>query len=249
LRNARADRIGASGCGFRNLRFVFLPSAFLCVLCGSTLLLFPPGMALAQLSWENKLLDFHPTFEEKSVTGEFVFKNAGNYPVKILSVKSNCGCTTAKLDKTEYQPGESGKITATFTIGQRVGFQQKDIIVRTDDPHGRDGKGVLAQLTVQTHIPELARVTPKFVNWQIGETNAPKTIALEVKHSEPIHVVGVESSDARLIPKLATIEDGKRYEVLVTPADTSQPVKAHLRIKTDFPKDKPRLFHALAQVK
>ncbi|MBI4027385.1 MAG: DUF1573 domain-containing protein, partial [Verrucomicrobia bacterium] len=92
-------------------------------------LMFLPSVALAQLSWENKLLDFHPTYAEKSVSGAFAFKNAGNYPVKILSVQSNCGCTTTKLDKNLYEPGESGQIVATFTIGQRIGFQQKDILV------------------------------------------------------------------------------------------------------------------------
>ncbi|MBI4025691.1 MAG: hypothetical protein HY360_11975, partial [Verrucomicrobia bacterium] len=96
---------------------------------------------------------------------------------------------------------------------------------------------------------ELMGVTPKFVNWQVGETNAPKTITLEVKHSEPIHVVGVESSDARLSAKVVTVKDGASYQVVVTPTDTSQPAKGLLRIQSDFPKDKPRLFHALAHVK
>ena len=209
-----------------------------------TFLMFLSISAFAQLSWDNKQLDFHPTFQETNVVARFTFSNAGNYPVAITSIKSSCDCMVPKLAKMTYLPGEKGEITANFTIGQRQGLQQKHVVLQTDDP-----SDPAAQLTMRVFIPELVKMTPGFLFWKIGEEKSPKTITLKIVHTEPIKIIGVQSTNERFFPQLKTVEPGKEYVIIVTPNDPADPAKALLRIETDFPKDKPRVFQAYAYIK
>ncbi len=91
------------------------------------------GAAHGALVWESKSADLHPSLADKEAVAHFKYKNTGDKPVKITSVHASCGCTTAALAKDVVAPNESGEITATFTIGNRVGTQKKTITVMTDD--------------------------------------------------------------------------------------------------------------------
>lgn len=73
----------------------------------------------AQLSWPTTVAQPEVSLVDKSVEAVFPFTNAGEDAIEITSVKSDCSCTVAKLDKQVYQPGESGEIKATFTFGAR----------------------------------------------------------------------------------------------------------------------------------
>ena len=200
--------------------------------------------AWAQLTRDNRQLDFRPTIQETNVVARFTFSNVGNQPVTVTSVKSTCDCTTTRLDKKTYLPGEKGEIIANFKIGNRIGLQQKNIFVQTDDP-----SDPVSQLTLRVFIPELVKITPGFVFWKIGEDKTVKTITLKVAHDSPIKIIGVSSTNERLFPQLKTIKAGEEYVVTVTPSDTTEPAKATLRIESDFPKDKPRAFSAYAYIK
>src|SRR5579862_4068598 len=73
----------------------------------------------AQLAFDVQELQLKTKSDDSQAIGEFAFTNPTTHTIRIASVKPSCDCTTAKLAKQEYQPGESGKIMATFTIGQR----------------------------------------------------------------------------------------------------------------------------------
>lgn len=71
---------------------------------------------------------------ESAVHVEYRFANKGDKPVTILSMEPSCGCTSAELEKKVYQPSERGIIKVTFDVGERQGWHQKTIKVKTDDP-------------------------------------------------------------------------------------------------------------------
>lgn len=197
----------------------------------------------AQLSWSTRQLDFHPTINEPSVTGEFEFFNPGTAPVTITEVKTSCGCTTAALEKKVYAPGEKGKISAKFTIGERMGLQQKQIMVSTDNPAES-----LVQLTMRTFIPELVRIEPHAAIWPLTSPNGPRTIKLIVGIDQPIRVLGVRSSDDRVFAQLKQVEPGRSYEIELSVASTQEPLRAVVRIETDYPPDKPKVYNIQAEV-
>ena len=57
----------------------------------------------------------------------FHFKNKGNMPLKIMSVKASCGCTTPKWSQDLIQPGKKGFIKVTFNSAGKEGKVQKTI--------------------------------------------------------------------------------------------------------------------------
>jgi Protein of unknown function (DUF1573) len=83
------------------------------------------------LKWEKQEQSFDAKVQDKEVTATYRFTNTGRQRVKIESVDTSCGCTTAALSKTDYSPGESGEITATFKFEGRTGRQEKAIMVAT----------------------------------------------------------------------------------------------------------------------
>ena len=88
------------------------------------LLLFAAPSSLAQLQWPELQVERTAEVGAESATGTFAFTNAGEQPIEITQVRTSCGCTTAALDQTTYAPGDpgrSGAITATLTLGARTG--------------------------------------------------------------------------------------------------------------------------------
>jgi hypothetical protein len=65
---------------------------------------------------------------------EFVFKNEGDAPLKIINVETSCGCTAALVSDKKLEPGKSGKIKITFATQGYAGEVVKYVYVETDDP-------------------------------------------------------------------------------------------------------------------
>ena len=87
-----------------------------------------------QLQWENHELTFNPAPTDKLVVAHYKFKNTGDAEAKITAINSSCDCATLATEKKNFAPGESGEITATFTMGVRIGQQLKWITVESNDP-------------------------------------------------------------------------------------------------------------------
>ena len=64
----------------------------------------------------------------------------------------------------------AGEITATFTIGNRVGVQKKTITVVTDDQQEP------TMLNLTATIPRLLEVQPTFLFWSANDTIEPKQL-------------------------------------------------------------------------
>ena len=207
------------------------------------LLLLTPCLAHAGIEWERKQLEFHPSASDTEVKAEFNFTNTGKTAVTIESVKPECGCTTAVLDKSSYQPGEKGRITAIFTFGARTGLQEKTIRVNMQ------GEKEPTTLSIVTHIPDLVKLTPSFVFWRIGEESQAKAIEVTMPPESKMRVTKVTSSDPKMTAKLEAVQEGAAYKVVVTPSDTSAPVAAILYIECATPSGVPKTFTAYAHIK
>jgi len=200
--------------------------------------------AQAQITWDASQKEFHPTLKETESVAEFTFTNTGDRTVTILEVKPACGCTTAKLEKKTYAPGESGKVTGTFAFGKRQGLQLKTLTVKTNDP-----KSETTTLSLKVHLPKLLKMSPLFVWWKKGEEKTPKTISLEVLQDSPIKVLSVKSGNETLAPELETVEEGRQYAITVTPASTDEAVRTVLVIQTEFASGDQRAFHAFTHIR
>ena len=87
----------------------------------------------------------------------------------------------AELEKKAYQPGEKGKLVATFTVAHRQGLHAKQITVTTDDP---SESTTILRMTIE--LPPLVSISPGYVYWQPNEEPAAKTIEVKVTSPQPI---------------------------------------------------------------
>lgn len=55
------------------------------------------------------------TEDDNPVETNFYFKNISAQPVVITRLHTDCGCTAAKIDKLNVQPGEKACISVTYT--------------------------------------------------------------------------------------------------------------------------------------
>lgn len=66
------------------------------------------------IQWLDTLVNFGTVPRGEKVKITFKFKNTGNKPLYLSSVRPSCGCTVADYSKGAVLPGEQGKITGEF---------------------------------------------------------------------------------------------------------------------------------------
>jgi DNA-binding XRE family transcriptional regulator len=201
------------------------------------------GGAYGTLTWETKSADLHPTLADKEAVAHYKYKNTGDKPVKISSVRASCGCTTAALAKDVVGPGETGEITATFTIGNRIGVQKKTITVVTDDQPDP------TLLTLSATIPQLLEVQPTFLFWSVNDTLDAKTITVTVGKDFPVTKLNVTSTDKSIKTEVSGPgASDKAFKITVTPTESGRPINSVLKIEPDFPKEPAKTFYANLRV-
>lgn len=191
-------------------------------------------MALVQagLDFPATLKEIHAPADAKVVTAEFEFTNRTEKSITVAKVNPTCSCIAVKIKngKLQYAPGESGLIRAEFDMGNFSGTVDKVVAIWLDnDP---DDQPTLS-LTVRVHIPVLISLEPKSVKWEIGGKAEPQTIRITMNHTSPIRVIDAKSSSEDFKLVIKPIEEGKSYDLIVTPVDMTSAGLAVLRIETD----------------
>jgi hypothetical protein len=110
--------------------------------------LLSPKVAVQQSNF-----DFGTISQGKSITHEFVITNNGGDLLRIDRVRATCGCTAAEPQKKELAPGESTKIKVDFNSTGRLGKQNREVFVYTNDPEKPEIK-----LTLTGNVLEEAAV-------------------------------------------------------------------------------------------
>ncbi len=62
---------------------------------------------------------------------EFCLHNASDKPLLILSASANCGCTAVDFTREPIKPGENGDFSFEFDSKGFIGYQLKQIKLRT----------------------------------------------------------------------------------------------------------------------
>jgi hypothetical protein len=198
--------------------------------------------ARAELVFEKSVQEHHKMPDDGHLDAHFKFKNTGPGTVKIKRVKTSCGCTSAKLEKESYAPGESGDIAVKFVFGLRRGPQRKIISITSEDK--REWR-----LDLRCWIGEPIRMAPSLVYWKTGEAPEAKVIKIAVPEGQSIRVRGVSSPDPKFSARLETVKAGETYLVHVKPASTAEKAGAELSIETDYPPEAPRTYRAFVRIK
>ena len=196
----------------------------------------------AELVFEQTQIELHPAIGDDTAVAHFKYENKGDKPIAIKSVNSSCGCTAASAKPTA-NPGEKGEVTATFKIGDRIGLQQKAIMVVTDDPAHPS-----TTLTLKVDIPKVLDLQPTFVFWQSGEAVKPKTIIAKAGKDVTLKNLEVASSSPDFTTKVEPGTAPGQFQINVEPRQTTQAATATLTIKPVLEKGPAKVFYASARV-
>ncbi len=184
--------------------------------------------ASAQLVFDSTRLELNAAAADEVISGTFHFRNKGFADEEIIEVESTCGCLSATMDKQTYAPGEEGRLRAVFKLTNFVGIHEKLLIVRTANP-----KAPPIDLVVQINVPEIFRSSPEIHEWTLEGEADPRRFSVEILGDAPINITDVSATRTNVDFKLHTLEPGRRYEVEVTPHDTSRVTMGAIRLITD----------------
>ena len=201
------------------------------------------GTARAEIAWANPNQEFQRTAEDRELTANFAFRNAGKTPVTIQKITTTCGCTTAELPKMTWQPGEAGTLPARFIFGGRRGAQAKSIMVATDD-------GKTAQLSFKCLILDDGVIlSQSLVFWKVGDAAGEKQVDLQIGQPGKVKITAVASTNPRIAAMLATVREGEKYAVRIRPSDTKSAESGEVFVQTDFPAEGPKAYTIHVRVK
>ncbi|MES1225713.1 MAG: DUF1573 domain-containing protein [Bacteroidota bacterium] len=81
------------------------------------------------IQWIDSVKDYGKITEGQKLEVLYRFKNTGNKPLIIESVRPSCGCTVADPPKEPVAPGAEGEIKGSFDSNGKSGQQHKTIFV------------------------------------------------------------------------------------------------------------------------
>lgn len=96
------------------------------------------AVAATKIVWRSMDYDYGAIAEaDGPASGQFVFVNAGDSPVSVVSVRTSCGCTTADLPLEAVNPGDSAVIAVQYDPAGRPGKFEKRVTVNFSDDVAR----------------------------------------------------------------------------------------------------------------
>jgi len=85
-----------------------------------------PGQQPGVVAWETPTEhQFGALRMDKPATHSFVFRNTGEVPLLLQTVRTTCGCTAAAWTETPVAPGQTGSVRIDFEGYQRGHFRKK----------------------------------------------------------------------------------------------------------------------------
>lgn len=200
-------------------------------------------LSAGNLTFVEESKEIAPGLEETKVSADFKFTNKTDKPVTIDKYDGGCSCVSVQIagGKRVYAPGESGTLRANYDMGAASGTVEKTIMIWLD---GASANEPSQSVKVRVNIPVLISIEPKTLKWEVGQPATAEKIQIKMNGDKPIHVLSVSSSNTNFTHELKTIEDGRHYELSLSPKDTQGAGLAVFQIKTDCEVQR----HSLQQV-
>ena len=180
------------------------------------------------LTFEEQTFDFGEITDLEPVVKTVTFKNSGDKTLEITNVKASCGCTTGKLAKKTYEPGESGTVDITFNPKGKSGKTTKHVHFTSNDPEAKS-----RSVTFSASIQSVFGISPsnailKFEGGKYDKESA--TFTITNRHTEEMKVLSCSSrSDNILVDPIEpySIAAGETSEITVKVKEDFAPERNH----------------------
>jgi hypothetical protein len=171
------------------------------------------GQQWARKMFKEYMHDFGTVKKGEVPEHRFEIQNVFEEDIRIVSVRSSCGCTSVSLSKNVLKTWEKGEVICRFNSPAFDGFKQATITVRFDRPFVGE-----VQLMVRGNIVRGVNFTPSSIDFgQVSESNLPtKKIQLSHAGSSNFRVLDVKSTFSHIKVQLretARMRNQVNYEM------------------------------------
>jgi hypothetical protein len=87
-----------------------------------------------RIAVEPESFDFGCVLQRKTLTKTFQITNVGNEDLVLEKPTTSCGCTAALIEDSVVKPGASVSLEVKLTTPSRLGFIEKRVFLRSNDP-------------------------------------------------------------------------------------------------------------------
>jgi hypothetical protein len=192
------------------------------------------GKQAPRIVCDEPTYDFGTVQNQEAIEHVFLLKNEGTATLEISGAKSFCGCTVASISDTNVPPGGTSKVTAKLSLAGRYGALDKKVSVESNDP-AKPSFMLALRGTVFSPID----VSPDRVTFSPTPpgTTSTSEVVLAAAGTNVFKVTQVKSSSPAFLAETATVEDGKKYKIIVRTALGGQQgyVNGQVTVTTDHP--------------
>lgn len=191
----------------------------------------------ASIKIENPVHDFGNLGPDSVNKCQYKFSNVGKGLLKISHIQSTCGCSVPeKLEKMEYNPGESGVVDVTFHAPTYPGLVTKHLyIVSNDTVNPR------AELTIKATVVVKVTVDPNRIELAFNKENGGMS-TIKVKSVDNIPFAITDFIATGQVATLQFDPKDKKVEHVLNPKVDTQKIQeinsGIIQIKIDHPDTK-----------
>lgn len=171
------------------------------------------------ITFDNDTIDFGTISEVEQRHATFTFANTGAKPLIIYQVKTSCGCTSARLSKHQYAPGERGQID--ITLDHSAPGKQPKLVNVVSNASNAAPEG-FSRLTIHANVLPFIDIQPRILNTGILAYRQEHKFTVTISCPQDEHYV-VESitttnshASARVLPESST-GNSRTVEITIAP--------------------------------
>ncbi|MBX3737151.1 MAG: DUF1573 domain-containing protein [Candidatus Didemnitutus sp.] len=182
------------------------------------------SIAHGELKWEASRIEVSVAAGTPEAEGLFKFTNTGPETVRLAQVSATCDCTVATVDKRVYAPDESGAIRLKFTLGDRLGVHEKQVIVTPEPNH----TGPIF-LTLRVEIQEPVKTSKRLFQWAKETPNTPQLLDISPAGKRAVMRVEVESAPPEIAIDPADKKEDGTFRLSLRPKTTEREMTAQVK--------------------
>jgi hypothetical protein len=171
------------------------------------------NIAPPKIQFAATVFDFERIVGGQMARHDFYFTNTGGSLLRISSVNTSCGCTTAGEWSREVPPGGVGMIPLQFNSGGFSGAVTKTATVSCNDPV-TPSTTLQFKATVWRPVEVAPTVAMLSVNSELV-SNATAVVRVTNHATEPLEVFDPVSSNPQFTAEIRTNTPGRLFEVVV----------------------------------
>ena len=130
-----------------------------------------------RITFDKTVHDLGTMSETQSASVSFQFTNTGDQPLVIEKVNTSCSCTSSKLEKNQYQPGERGHLDITF---KPTGAGNTPSLINVFSNARTDSSEPFVRLQLLANVQAFLDVQPRILNTGVLAYQSEHTFAVSV---------------------------------------------------------------------